>query len=371
MDINKAQKIVVKIGSALLADLGDNPESRQWLDSLVDDIVALREKGKKVVIVTSGSVALGRKYLKTSGKMLKLEEKQAAAACGQVELMRYYQASFGRYNIAAAQILLTVHDSETRRRYLNARATMETLLQQGIVPIVNENDTVATAGLRFGDNDRLSARMAQMIAGEVVVVLSDIDGLYTANPKIDPNAVLLPEIYEITPEIEAMAAGAISSVGTGGMATKIAAAKLALESGCHMVITAGKPDHPIKRLQEGGRATWFISQKSPAKAWKNWISGTLHPAGEIIIDDGALEALKQNKSLLPAGVKEVRGNFQRGDAVIIRTLDGKEVGRGLIAYSASNTQLIKGRHSKEIEKILGFSGRDELIPRDDLVVTVK
>lgn len=368
MNLNKARRIVIKIGSALLVDQESGSLHQKWLKTLVEDAAQLHAKGKEVVIVSSGAVALGRKYLNLTNKTLRLEEKQAAAACGQVELVRHYQKGFEAYDIQSGQVLLTLQDSEDRKRYLNARTTLETLLAMRIIPIINENDTVATAELRFGDNDRLAARVAQMVGADTLVLLSDIDGLYSANPQKDKNAVFIPKVQEVTPAIEAMAGGSVSHYGSGGMITKIQAAKIAVASGCNMVITAGKPLHPIKQLEEGARCTWFLSQENPVSARKKWIVGSISPTGVVVIDDGALEALRKGKSLLPAGVKKVSGSFNQGDAVIIQDMKGKEVGRGLIAYTMDEAKRIIGKQSKEIEKILGFSSRSALIHRDDMVV---
>lgn len=368
MKLTEAKRIVIKIGSALLVDQASGELRHAWFESIMADVAKLHAAGKEVVIVSSGSVALGRRHLNLQGKKLKLEEKQAAAACGQAELVQYYQEHLKKHNITVAQILLDIMDSENRRRYLNARTTLGTLIDMRVIPVINENDTVATAELRFGDNDRLAARVAQMVEAEVLVLLSDVDGLYTANPDHNPQATFIPEVKNITPEIEAMAGGATSHVGSGGMVTKIAAAKIAVASGCHMVITKGTPLHPIKTLQEGRKCTWFLSKENPISARKHWIAGSIAPAGKVVVDEGAERALLQGKSLLPAGVKEVVGNFNRGDAVIVVTLQGKEIGRGLIAYTSEEARRIIGRKSGEIEEILGYSGRNELIHRDDLVL---
>lgn len=368
MMIEKAERIVIKIGSALVVDQETGTLRSEWLNSLAEDIAALRKRGKEVIIVTSGAVALGRNYLGLKRKTLKLEEKQAAAACGQIELVKQYKDIFSQHGLSAAQILLTIEDSENRRRYLNARSTLETLLKLGVIPIINENDTVATAELRFGDNDRLAARVAQMISSDILILLSDIDGLYTSNPQLDKQARLVPLVEEITEEIEKMAGISLSDVGTGGMITKISAAKIAVNSGCHMVITAGKPLHPVRALEEKANSTWFIAKASPLTARKNWIASTLHLVGEVVIDDGALKALLSGRSLLPAGVVAVSGDFNRGDAICIKAKDNRIIGRGISAYSAKDAGLICGKRSSEIETLLGFAGREELIHRDDLVI---
>lgn len=368
MYITNARRIVIKIGSALIANQENGQLNEAWLATLIEDIAELHQAGKEVIIVTSGAVALGRQVLGIKKRSARLEEKQAAAACGQIELLRGYKEYFAHYSINVAQILLTIEDSENRRRYLNARNTLETLIKMRVIPIINENDTVATAELRFGDNDRLAARVAQMTGSDVLVLFSDIDGLYTSNPQTDHTATLIPIIDEITPEIEAMGGNSLSDVGSGGMITKIAAAKIAVSSGCHMAITAGKPAHPLKTLMQGARASWFMASATPLTARKHWIASSLYPMGELRVDDGAYKALREGKSLLPAGVVAISGQFNRGDAVTIKDRVGLEIGRGIVAYSAQDASLIMGKKSTEIEGILGFSGRDELIHRDDLVM---
>lgn len=367
MNINKAKRIVIKTGSSLIA--GEGGELRDmWIASLVEDIAKLKEDGKEVLLVSSGAVALGRQALQFGKKKLKLEEKQAAASCGQVELIRTYQRHLQPHGITAAQILLSIEDSENRRRYLNARNTMEMLLEMGALPIINENDTVATAELRFGDNDRLAARVAQMMSADMLVLLSDIDGLYTGNPQVKKDAKHVPIVEEITEKIEKMAGGSISAISSGGMVTKIAAAKIAVGSGCHTIITKGTEDHPIAALKKGGVHTIFKASESPKKARKRWIADTLAPLGEVIIDEGAVLALSKGKSLLPAGVKRVKGDFARGDAILVKTLNGKEVARGLSAYASSDIQKILGLKTDRLEEVLGFKGRAEVIHRDDLVI---
>lgn len=365
--LTQAKRLVVKIGSSLIIDEATGGARHTWMTSVCADIAALVHSGKQVIVVTSGAVALGHKILRLSSP-LPLEEKQAAAACGQIALMQAWQEAAAQHGLTVAQILLTAEDSEDRRRYLNARNTLDTLLESGALPIVNENDTVATAEIRVGDNDRLAARVAQMAGAEVLVLLSDIDGLYTANPRVDLNARFIPEIRAITPEIEAMAGGSGSSVGTGGMSTKIAAAKIALHAGCHMVITQGTQPHPLEALQKGAKASWFIASATPIRARKQWIAGVLKPAGVITVDAGAAAALAAGKSLLPVGVLASEGSFERGDAVIIQDQSGKRLACGLIAYDAADTLKIRGQKSEEIEKILGFKGRHTLIHRDDLVI---
>jgi glutamate 5-kinase len=275
----------------------------------------------------------------------------------------------GRHDLTVAQILLTPGDTEQRRRYLNARNTMRTLLKLGAIPVINENDTVATAEIRYGDNDRLAARVAQMISADCLILLSDVDGLYTADPTRDPNAQFIPEIRVITPDIERVAGGSSSAVGTGGMATKVVAAKIAVGAGCHMCVALGRELHPLRRIEEGARCSWFFPSASPGTMRKQWIAGTLQPAGDLFVDDGAIAALRRGKSLLPAGVTRVAGHFQRGDALIVRDSEGKEIARGLVAYSSGDAERLRGRKSSEIDALLGFHGRAEIIHRDDLVLT--
>ena len=363
-----AKRIVVKIGSSLLTEGADGRLRRKWLEALAEDVAAARARGQDVLLVSSGAIAVGRRHLKVNRQVLRLEEKQAAAAVGQIRLAHAWQQALDRHGVTVAQVLLTWGDTEERRRYQNARNTISTLLRLGVVPLVNENDTVATAEIRFGDNDRLAARVAQMASADVLVLLSDIDGFYTADPAIDPDATRFDTIDDITAEIEAMAGGSQSFVGSGGMITKIAAAKTALAAGCHMVIGAGAPEHALARLVDGAPCTWFVATATPMTARKQWIAGSLRPAGSLTIDDGAWAALRAGKSLLPAGVTEVEGRFDRGDAVVVRDGAGAEVARGLSAYAADDARRIKGHKSREIERILGYRGRDEMIHRDDLVL---
>jgi glutamate 5-kinase len=363
-----ARRLIVKIGSALLVDEATGTLRGPWLDALSADIAALREAGIEVVIVSSGAVAVGRFDLGLTGRRLKLEEKQAAAAAGQIRLAHAYQESLGKYGVPAAQVLLTPGDTEERRRHLNARNTIDTLLKLGAVPVINENDTVGTEEIRFGDNDRLAARVAQMISADTLVLLSDIDGLYTADPRRVADAVFVPEVREITPTIEAMAGGVNPGYASGGMVTKIAAAKIATRAGCRMAIVDGKAEHSLSRVGREGRCTWFLPAAEPVAARKRWIGGALTPAGAVIVDEGAAKALAEGKSLLPAGVVTVEGLFDRGDAVAILTRDGRRIGSGLIAYSTVDAKLIMGHKSREIEALLGYRGRDEMIHRDDLVL---
>lgn len=366
--MKNSKRIVVKIGSSLLVGK-DGALRSAWLKSLVEDLAALRKAGKEIILVSSGAVSLGRQSLGFGvTRKLKLEEKQASAACGQGSLIQAYQQAMDAHNLKAAQILLTIEDSENRRRYLNARNTIETLLEIGAIPIINENDTVATAELRFGDNDRLAARVAQMMAADLLILLSDVDGLYSENPNTNPNAQHIDDIIIITAEIEAMAGGAASALSTGGMVTKILAAKMATSSGCNTMITLGLHDHPLQKLQDGGKRTLFHADGTPVSARKRWIADTLAPSGELIVDDGAATALTKGKSLLPAGVKAVKGEFARGDAVTVKTEKGAEVARGLCAYASSDVHKILGMKTDKLEEILGFKGREEVIHRDDLVV---
>ncbi len=319
--------------------------------------------------MSSGAIALGRRQLGLAKGPLRLEESQAAAAVGQIRLAHAYKELLESQEVIVAQVLLTLEDSERRRRYLNARATLESLLALGALPVINENDTVATAEIRYGDNDRLAARVAQMTGADCLVLLSDVDGLYSADPNRDPNARFIEQVSHITPEIEGMAGRSTSDVGSGGMTTKILAAKIAVSAGCHMCIAAGHHRHPIRRIEDGARCTWFLPTGNPTTARKQWIAGTLNPSGSITIDAGALRALLEGKSLLPAGVVKSRGRFERGDTVSVLTPEGGEIARGIIAYSDIDAARIMGRRSSEIEGILGFRGRDEMIHRDDLVIT--
>jgi len=365
----KAKRIVIKVGSTLLTDEAAGRVRDAWLAAMAADIHQLKSQGKEVIVVTSGAVALGRLQLGLKAKsQLELEEKQAAAACGQIELSAAWRDALSRYQIKVAQLLLTADDSIERDRYLNARNTIDTLLELGAVPIINENDTVATAEIRFGDNDRLSARIAQMAGADLLILFSDIDGLYTANPVEHPDAQFIAQVDDITPSIENMAGGSSSSIGSGGMITKIGAAKIALSAGCHMIIARGTTLNPLRDLINGGKCTRFIAKGNPLSARQHWIAGSIHPAGSVTVDDGAAAALKSGKSLLPAGVKAIEGQFARGDAVIIKDQQGKVLGKGLIAYDAEDAARIQGQKSQEIEKILGFKRKDVLIHRDDMVL---
>ncbi len=366
--LTDAKRIVVKVGSALLVDGDKGRLNRAWLESLTTDVAALRKRGQEVILVSSGAIALGRRHLALGAGKLKLEESQAAAAVGQIRLAHAYKELLDAHGITVAQILLTLGDTEQRRRYLNARGTLKTLLALGAVPVINENDTVATAEIRYGDNDRLAARVAQMVGADCLVLLSDIDGLYTADPTADPDAQFIARVLEITPAIEAMAGGSGSDTGTGGMQTKIAAAKIALGAGCHFCIALGSVAYPLRCIEEGARCTWFVPSSTPVATRKQWIAGTLKPAGAISVDDGAVRALMAGKSLLPAGVTRAVGRFERGDTISIIGPDGTEIARGICAYSDADAARILGRKSADIEKVLGYRGRDEIVHRDDLVL---
>ena len=362
-----ARRVVIKIGSALFIDQQTGTMNREWLEGGCADVADMRRAGQDVVIVSSGAVALGRRELNIVGR-LQLEEKQAAAAAGQIVLAHAYQEILRGYGITTAQVLLTLDDSERRERYLNASKTLLTLLGYGAVPVINENDTVATQELRYGDNDRLSARVAQMVSAECLVVLSDVDGLYTADPRRDANARYVDEVTEVTREVLDMAGGTGSSDGSGGMRTKVEAARIAVGAGCRMCIATGRIARPINALLQGGKATWFLPSATPGAARKQWIAGTLKPKGTLRVDAGAERALAAGRSLLPAGVTAVDGPFGRGDAVSVLAADGREIARGLTAYPADEAAKIVGRRSTDIQEILGYSGRDEIIHRDDLVL---
>jgi glutamate 5-kinase len=362
-------RIVVKIGSALLVDQKAGKLKRAWLDGLVEDLARHAARGAEVVVVSSGSIALGRTVLKLPRGPLRLEDSQAAAAVGQIALARAWSEALGAHGINAGQVLLTLGDTEERRRFLNARATLARLLALKAVPVVNENDTVATQEIRYGDNDRLAARVASMASADCLVLLSDIDGLYTAPPASDPTATLIPLVERVTPAIEAIAGGAASEFSRGGMKTKIEAARIATGAGVHMLIAAGHVEKPLSVVENGGRCTWFLPHESPAHSRKRWIAGVLAPRGAIHVDAGAASALNHGRSLLPAGVTKIEGHFSRGDAVIVRAPDGVEVARGLVSYDSSDANRLRGKPSADIEEILGFKGRPAIIHRDDLVLT--
>ncbi|HEV3285804.1 MAG TPA: glutamate 5-kinase, partial [Steroidobacteraceae bacterium] len=366
--LTQARRVVVKVGSTLLVDGDSGRVNRAWLETLVEDLLRLRKRGQRVILVSSGAIALGRRRLGLKHGTLRLEESQAAAAVGQIRLAHAYKELLESHDVTVAQVLLTLEDSERRRRYLNARATLESLLELGALPVINENDTVATAEIRYGDNDRLAARVAQMSGADCLLLLSDVEGLYSADPNRDPAARLIREVRHITPEIEAMAGRSTSQLGSGGMSAKIVAARIAMAAGCHLCIAAGAHKHPLRRIEEGADCTWFVPTATPAAARKQWIAGTLRPAGALTIDAGALRALLEGRSLLPAGVTGTRGRFERGDTVSVVSAEGAEVARGIIAYSDADAARIMGRRSAEIAQLLGFRGRDEMIHRDNLVL---
>ncbi len=371
----KARRIVIKVGSSLLIDQDSGQPHAARFVALAADVASLRAQGKAVVVVSSGAVALGRRALKFRAGKLRLEEKQAAAASGQPMLMRAWADALGPRDIPVAQALLTIDDTERRRRWLNARATLETLLEGGAVPIVNENDTVATEEIRYGDNDRLAARVAQMLSADVLVLLSDIDGLYDADPRSNPGAKHIGEVRRLTADVLAMAGGAnkAAGVGSGGMATKLEAARIAMTAGCATAITLGTTQTldggPLSALAEGSaRATWFLPDVSPETARKQWLAGALNPAGSLKVDAGAVKALRSGKSLLPAGVTQVSGRFERGDAVEVLDPDGRAVARGVSAYSSDDAAKLMGRNTADIEAILGFRGRPAIIHCDDMAL---
>ena len=366
--IHDFRRIVVKVGSLLLIDAAAGRVKQAWLASLIEDIAALHREKRDLLVVSSGAIALGRAVLRLAPGPLKLEESQAAAAVGQIELARTWSEALGRHGIGAGQILVTLGDTEERRRYLNARSTIAKLLEWRAVPVINENDTVATNEIRYGDNDRLAARVATMASADLLVLLSDVDGLYDAPPARSATARLIPVVERITPEIEAMAGAAPSELSRGGMQTKIEAAKIATTAGAHMVIGSGRVDHPLRAIASAAPATWFLTPGNPVTSRKKWIAGSLEPKGTLVIDAGAVAALRRGNSLLPVGVIRVEGQFARGDAVIVRGPDGAEIGRGLVAYDAPDADKVKGRPSSDILLILGIEGRAEMIHRDDLAL---
>ena len=366
--LDQFRRIVIKVGSSLLVDRARGDVRRDWLAALVDDIAALHRRGADVLVVSSGSIALGRTVLGLPSGALRLEDSQAAAAVGQIALARTWAECLAAKGIVAGQILVTWGDTEERRRYLNARETLARLLDMRAVPVINENDTVATQEIRYGDNDRLAARVATMASADLLVLLSDVEGLYTAPPGSDPNAKLLPVVPRITAEIEAMAGGAASELSRGGMQTKIEAGKIATTGGAHMVIADGRVANPVSRLAKGAPCSWFLTPSNPVTARKKWIAGSLEPRGTLHIDAGAARAILAGKSLLPAGVIRIEGDFARGDSVLIRGDHGGEIGRGLVAYDSAQAALIIGRRSQDIEAVLGETGRAELIHRDDMAL---
>ena len=366
---DRTKIIVIKVGSSLLVDDDKNAINTAWLEGIANDIATLKEAGKNVVVVSSGAIALGCKLLNIQNNKLKLQEKQAAAAAGQVLLAHAWMEALGTHEVQTAQILLSPDDTETRRKHINARTTMLALLQLGAVPVVNENDTVATAEIRFGDNDRLAARVAAMIGADMLVLLSDVDGLYTANPNGDGTATHLSKVPQITPDILAMAGPANAAFASGGMVTKLEAARIATSAGCQMIICNGQNPGPITRLQTGAKHTLFTAMQSPHTARKQWIAGSLTPKGKICIDDGAVTALESGRSLLPAGMISVTGQFDRGDLIEVENNAGVVIGHGLSSYGSDDAMLICGHKSNEIETVLGYRGRDEMIHADNLVIS--
>ena len=366
--LRDSSRIVVKIGSSLLVERGTGRLHRKWLAALVGEVARLRARGQQVMLVSSGAIALGRRYLELKPEQRKLEEQQAAAAAGQIILAHAYQELLNRHDLKVAQVLLTLDDTESRQRYLNGRNTLHTLLDLGVVPVINENDTVATAEIRYGDNDRLAARVAEMVSADCLVLLSDVDGLYDADPTKNAGANLIPEVREITADIEALAGVSGTEFGSGGMVTKLMAARIALSAGCATVIASGKRLRPLKAIETGKPCTWFVTDRSPLAARKKWIAGTLKPRGQLTIDAGAEKALTAGRSLLAVGVVAVDGTFERGDAVTVRSREGRDLARGLVAYGSEEARCIQGRRSDEIEQLLGYRGRDELIHRDNLAL---
>ncbi len=363
-----AKRVVVKIGSALLVEEKTAAPRAAWLAGVAADVAALRARGTEVILVSSGAIALARRALGLTRRKLRLEEKQAAAAVGQIRLAGAWAAALEAVGLPAAQLLLTLEDSEDRRRYLNARATLGTLLELGCIPVINENDTVATAEIRFGDNDRLAARVAEMTGADALILLSDIDGLYTADPRKVPAAAHLPVVERITDEIMAMGGDPPPGYSSGGMRTKLIAARIATGAGCAMAIALGQRDNPLRAIEDGARCTWFLPAPEGRTARKRWIAGSLAPLGSLVVDAGAARALARGSSLLPAGVRAVEGSFHRGDPVSVRDETGREVARGLAAYDMEDARRIAGHRSEALEDILGWRGRDEIVHRDDLVL---
>ena len=367
-NLDRFRRIVVKVGSSSLFDHAAGALRREWLEALADDLADRAKAGVDLLVVSSGAIALGRNVLKLPSAQLKLEESQAAAAVGQIALARIWTETLAKRGLTGAQILLTLGDTEERRRYLNARSTIAKLLELRAIPVINENDTVATTEIRYGDNDRLAARVATMMSADLLVLLSDVDGLYDAPPGENKNARRIPVVPRVSAEIEAAAGAAGSDLSRGGMRTKIEAAKIATNAGVHMIIASGHTLNPLKAIASDAACTWFLTPANPVTARKKWIGGSLEPRGAIHVDAGAVAALRRGKSLLPAGVVRVEGAFARGDAVVVRGPDGAEVGRGLVAYDHDDAERLIGQNSEKIEGILGYRGRSEMVHRDDLVI---
>ncbi|WP_274423256.1 glutamate 5-kinase [Chelativorans sp. YIM 93263] len=368
ISLSSYRRVTVKIGSALLVDRAKGLK-KEWLKALVGDIARLASGGAEVLVVSSGSVALGRTILGLDKHTLRLEESQAAASVGQIALAGAWSGELGRHGLNSGQVLVTLGDTEERRRYLNVRETISALFRMGAIPIINENDTVATSEIRYGDNDRLAARVATMMSCDLLILLSDVDGLYTAAPERDPEARFIPVVEAITPEIEAMGGSAASELSRGGMRTKLDAGRIATGAGVAMVIASGKQLNPLSAIENGARFTLFEPSQTPVRAYKTWIAGQLEPAGRIVIDAGALKALQQGKSLLPAGVRSVSGGFARGDTVAIIGPNGREAGRGLVAYDAADAVKIAGLKTGDIAGVLGYEARAAMVHRDDLVLS--
>ena len=366
MYINKFKKIVIKIGSSILVDERGNPK-KIWLQEFANDIKSLITKKKQIVIVSSGAIAMGCEYLKIKKNGLKVDKSQAVASIGQIELMNFYKKTFDENKIKISQILLTLDDTEQRRRSINARRTIDNLLTMGIVPIVNENDTTATTEIKYGDNDRLAARVSQIISADCLILLSDVDGLYTDNPKKNKETKLIKTVKEIDENIKKCATRAENLYGSGGMKTKIEAAKICQLSGCYMVIANGNYKNPIKKMFKSQKCTWFLPRISKLDARKQWIVGSVAPKGEVIIDQGAIRAINNGKSLLPAGVNKINGSFEKGDHILVKDQNDVECARGLTSFSSTEIEKIKGSHTSKIKNILGYSSRGEIIHKDDLV----
>ena len=370
MRLSTARRVIIKIGSALLVDQDTGNVNQGWLAALAEDIARFRARGQEVVIVSSGAIAVGRRHLGLGTGQLRLEESQAAAATGMIRLAHAYQEVLAEYDLTVAQVLITLDDSENRRRYINARNTLETLLKLRAVPLINENDTVATDEIRFGDNDRLASRVAVMVSADVLVLLSHVDGLYDKDPTENDDANHIAEVQgEISATVQGMAGTSMSYDGSGGMLTKLEAARIAMSAGTRMAIADGTEMNPLRRMEEGAVCTWFLPEANPKTARKRWIASALKPTGTIVVDEGALGALNGGKSLLPAGVTDIQGEFERGDAVVVAAQDGYEIARGITAYSAKDARRIMGNKTSEIEGILGYRGDDEMVHRDDLVLS--